>query len=77
MTVELEPELSSSPLVGQDVIYSRGPQPYRERPTQNKLIDLVTGVPLLQETDFELPFGGAVFRHIRTYSENVSGMPLS
>lgn len=33
------------------------------------VLDLVTGVPLVQENDFELPFGGAVFRHIRTYSE--------
>lgn len=32
-------------------------------------IDLVTGVPLISESDFELEFGGAVFRHVRTYSE--------
>ncbi|MCC7291474.1 MAG: hypothetical protein IT449_05365 [Phycisphaerales bacterium] len=31
-------------------------------------MDLVTGLPLIQATDFELPFGGAVFRHIRTWS---------
>jgi hypothetical protein len=35
---------------------------------------LITGQPLLQEIDFELPFGGAVFRHVRTYSENVSAL---
>ncbi len=35
----------------------------------DKTVDLITGSPLLQETDFELPFGAAVFRHVRTYSE--------
>ncbi|MCC6360091.1 MAG: RHS repeat protein, partial [Phycisphaerales bacterium] len=39
------------------------------RPTQAGIIDLITGTPLLHEVDFELPFGGAVFRHVRTYGE--------
>jgi YD repeat-containing protein len=64
-----EPALSSSPLV------SRGGTQYRlnphaERATQADLIDVATTMPLLQDVDFELPFGGATFRHVRTYSEN-------
>ncbi|MCB9866886.1 MAG: RHS repeat protein, partial [Phycisphaerales bacterium] len=38
---------------------------------QSDMIDLVFGRPLVQEIDFELPFGGAVFRHVRTFSRQV------
>jgi hypothetical protein len=38
------------------------------RPTIDGAIDLVTGVPLVQFTDVELPFGGAIFRLTRTRS---------
>ena len=41
-------------------------------PRTGDVVDLITGVPLVQEIDFELPFGGAVFRHVRTYSENAA-----
>ncbi|MCK6476465.1 MAG: hypothetical protein L6Q35_06510 [Phycisphaerales bacterium] len=43
-----------------------------ERPILAGNVDLITGVPLIQETDLELPFGGSVFRHTRTYSEPAS-----
>ena len=61
---------STVPLVSKEVGYYQTPIPEIEQPTQNDLVSLVTGVPTVQETDFELPFGDAVFRHIRTYSEN-------
>ncbi|MHA7812613.1 MAG: endonuclease toxin domain-containing protein [Phycisphaerales bacterium] len=42
---------------------------YAERESLAGRLDLITGEPLLTETDLELPFGSAVFRRIRTYSE--------
>lgn len=42
-----------------------------ERQRFADLVDLATGVPLIREVDFELPFGGAKFRHVRTFSEQV------
>ena len=44
------------------------------RPTVNGLVDLVTGVPLVQVTDMELPFGNAVFRLNRTRSATPESM---
>lgn len=38
------------------------------RPTIHRQVDLVTGLPLVQVTDLELPFGGATFRLQRTRS---------
>ena len=67
---KVDPLLSSSPLVSKDMAHASGPQPFAERPAEMGVVDLVTGSPLIQETDFELPFGGAVFRHIRTYSDD-------
>ncbi|HVP13566.1 MAG TPA: hypothetical protein VMV94_20495, partial [Phycisphaerae bacterium] len=73
--LEVDPALSSAPLVSGEARYIRGPAAERKRATLNGMIDFVTGMPLLQEADFELPFGGAIFRHIRTYSENVTTLP--
>jgi YD repeat-containing protein len=67
-----DPARSSAPMVSKEVQHFEGPSRYPERQTQNGVIDLMTGVPLLQETDFELPFGSATFRHIRTYSESMA-----
>lgn len=67
---DVDPILSSSPLISKDMAHASGPQPFAERPSEMGLVDLVIGTPLVQETDFELPFGGAVFRHIRTFSED-------
>jgi YD repeat-containing protein len=38
------------------------------RPTQSGVVDLVTGLPLVQVQDLAIPFGGASFRLIRTRS---------
>ncbi len=59
----------SSPLISRDVAWYAGPVTPPERPTLQETVDLVTGAPLLQDIDFELAFGGALFRHVRTYSE--------
>jgi len=72
---KLDPVLSSSPLISKDMAHASGPQPFAERPTEMDMVDLVTGRPLVQEIDFELPFGGAVFRHVRTYSEHAPRSP--
>ncbi|MFO0972174.1 MAG: polymorphic toxin-type HINT domain-containing protein [Phycisphaerae bacterium] len=61
---------SSSPLVPAGALLSPGPTPFQSRAMHNDLIDWATGYPLIQAVDFELPFGGALFRHVRTYSEN-------
>jgi len=61
--------LSTSPLITGETSSFIGQSPFRERAVHNGLIDMVTGLPLIREVDFELPFGGAVFRHVRTYSE--------
>ncbi|MCK4659889.1 MAG: hypothetical protein KAV82_10250 [Phycisphaerae bacterium] len=46
------------------------PIPYLETPTQGGIVDLMFGRPLIQTIDFELPFGSAVFRHVRTFGNN-------
>ncbi len=66
---KLAPALSSLPLVSKEAAHFLGPTPYQERPTHRDVVDLITGAPLIQEIDFELSFGGAVFRHVRTFSE--------
>ncbi len=42
---------------------------YLTRPSVGDGLDMITGEPLLTETDLELEFGSATFRRIRTYSE--------
>jgi len=39
------------------------------RPTIENSVDLITGRPLVKETDLELAFGGATFRYTRTFSK--------
>ncbi|MCB9844664.1 MAG: AHH domain-containing protein [Phycisphaeraceae bacterium] len=65
----LDPVSSSSPLLAAGVAHYRGPTAHAERPTIAGTIDAITGAPLLQDVDLVLPFGTAVFRHVRTYSE--------
>ena len=60
---------SNSALVPAQGGMFRGPMSYPTRGSINGVVDVITGSPLLREVDFELPFGGATFRHIRTYSE--------
>lgn len=59
---------STSPLIPSG---GRGPSraQFTERQVLAGKVDVITGQPLLAEVDIELPFGGAVFRRIRTYSE--------
>jgi YD repeat-containing protein len=40
------------------------------RPTLQGAVDLVTGKPLLSVTDLEIPFGNAVFRLVRTKTDD-------
>lgn len=64
-----DPRLGTLPLVPADASHLAGPTPFAERPVHNGLMDAVLGTRMLQVTDFELPFGGAVFRHVRTNSD--------
>ncbi len=59
----------SLPIVPAESSYYRGMWTIPERPTADSVVDLISGSPLLQDVDLELPFGGAVFRHLRTYGE--------
>ncbi len=63
------PAESSLPLLPRALVRDFLPRPGEERPVLAGVVDLLTGVPLLQAVDLELPFGGAVFRQVRTYSE--------
>jgi len=65
----LDQAMSSSPLLAGEARHFRGPTPYRERPTHADAFDLITGKALVQAVDFELPFGSAAFRHVRTFTE--------
>lgn len=67
-----DPFASSLALVSSDMTHSGTPSPYPSRPTHNGMLDLVTGSPLYQETDFELPFGSATFRHTRTHADAIT-----
>ncbi len=64
-----DPKQSSAPFVSAEARHFNGPMPYPTRRMHEGLIDLITGATLVREVDFELPFGGATFRHIRTYGE--------
>ncbi|MCC6678160.1 MAG: hypothetical protein IT436_13545 [Phycisphaerales bacterium] len=65
----LDPAAASYAVLASESGALRGLSTFSERPVLADCVDLVTGVPLVQQTDFELPFGGAIFRHTRTYSE--------
>lgn len=43
-----------------------------ERQTAGGVLDLATGSPLIRAVDMELEFGGAVFRHVRTYANSLA-----
>ncbi|MFN7314809.1 MAG: hypothetical protein ACK5Q4_01765 [Phycisphaerae bacterium] len=42
------------------------------RPTVQGVVDLVTGKPLLSVTDLEIPFGNAIFRLVRTKTDDAA-----
>ncbi len=69
--VTLDAYESTAPLVSGETRHFQGPMPYATRSTDRGVIDLVTGSRLLREVDFELPFGSAVFRHVRTNSDSI------
>lgn len=66
------PEKSSTALLSSESSHTTRLGVVPERPALNKVVDLISGMPLIQETDFELPFGGATFRRVRTYSNNIA-----
>lgn len=70
--VSLDPRQSTLALVARSVPFFQGPNPKAERPALNGVLDLTNGNALLREVDFELPFGNAIFRHIRTYADPTS-----
>ncbi|MCC7389025.1 MAG: hypothetical protein IT431_09680 [Phycisphaerales bacterium] len=63
------PALSSAPMVPAPGGSMTRPVARFSRPMLADAVDLVSGIPMVQETDLELPFGTALFRHTRTYSE--------
>ncbi len=60
---------STSPMVSSIGQPYGWPSALSQRATIGGNIDMITGAPLLEETDFVLPFGSASFRWNRTYSE--------
>ena len=66
-----DPIENTLPFVSKEVRHFGAPSRFHERSAHRDIIDNATGAPLIQATDFELPFGGAMFRHTRTYSENL------
>ncbi|HOW73396.1 MAG TPA: thrombospondin type 3 repeat-containing protein [Phycisphaerae bacterium] len=71
--LSLNPVTGTAPLISSDMDQAVGDRfRFAVRVTQNGLVDMATGSPLLREVDFELPFGGAVFRHVRTYGDDVA-----
>lgn len=68
-----DPKQSSAPFISAEARHFSGPMPYPTRRMHEGLIDLITGATFVKEVDFELPFGGATFRHIRTYGETFIG----
>jgi hypothetical protein len=61
---------STSPLIPASGGDSHGSYVIRE--TVADRVDMITGEPMLTEVDFELPFGSAVYRRVRTYSESAA-----
>lgn len=70
-----DPVQSSSIMVPAEAGQRFGFAPVAERELHADTWDLVAGGPMIQHTDLTLPFGGAVFRHIRTYAERHKANP--
>jgi hypothetical protein len=68
-----DPAAAGSALVPAQPASDGRPVARWRRPMLGETVDLVTGIPMVQEVDFELPFGSAVYRHVRTYSEPPPG----
>ncbi len=61
---------STSPIIPASGGNSHGS--YLARESIADRVDMITGEPILTEIDLELPFGSAVYRRVRTYSESAS-----
>lgn len=68
LPMTVEPAASTSPLASASGLRGSPRSPHT-RGVLGSAVDLITGQPLVQEIDFELPFGNTVFRHMRTYSQ--------
>lgn len=62
------PVESSLPLIPADLMATWLPNRFPERNSLGGVVDVASGLSMVQQVDFELPFGSAVFRHVRTYS---------
>lgn len=62
---------NSLPLVSRQGAGFGSPMPQLSVPSEHKFVDLVFGRPLVQAIDFELPFGTATFRHVRTFGKSL------
>ncbi|MCO6438436.1 MAG: hypothetical protein J5J06_15205, partial [Phycisphaerae bacterium] len=71
--LSVDPLASTAPLVSGEVRHLAGPIPYPERVLSEGGLDAATGQFLYRAVDFQLPFGGAVFRHVRTFAERMYG----
>ena len=58
----LDPVNSSMPLISSPGAHYGSATPIAEMASHKRIVDLVFGHPLIQEIDFSLPFGSAVFR---------------
>ncbi|MBK8915635.1 MAG: hypothetical protein IPM64_13755 [Phycisphaerales bacterium] len=72
----------SSPLVPAGNAAAKARTGLPQRALVAEIVDPVTGQALIQDIDLALPFGGAVFRHVRTYAhptyvEHLIDCPLS
>lgn len=65
----LDRDAGSMPLLPPGTVPSHRAPGANPRPVLGGGLDLITGQPLVQVRDLELPFGGSVFRLNRTYSE--------
>ena len=75
--IQTDPVLGTSPLISRAGGKYRAQSPHPERAVASlggTSVDLITGSPLHREIDLELPFGGAIYRHVRTYSEPWSSL---
>lgn len=64
----LDPVKSTMPLISRSSARGRHRSAAATIPTDSNHVDLIFGRPLSRAVDFELPFGSAIFRHIRSFN---------
>ncbi len=74
----LDPARSSIPFVPAEALRQHDglPSRFATRALDKGVVDCVTGAALLRAVDFELPFAGGAFRHVRTYSDDFHAASL-